>query len=614
MKGKAASGVRMVRARILEFLIIQLQGEKGEQSERSSVLEGTIVVSLDIQDSPQRVDLSHCAAIIAAKGDLCHKLPSDLTFKEIESLLPFCQSGVLPGSGCPHESLPTMPFQLSFQLYEKTEVLKEDSIALKQFIHRISLVHTTIKFHYCVKVNGKISAETYSPEGKVSTCLPDGTTLLSDGRHFIRSEFRAVIPSCDKIHLVTGERVNLFIPDELVERGFTGALSLIPATSLCPCQKSFPNQPAKIIAVSPTVYIFLYDPAGLPILFSAEEVSYSFFEDPSRLASWGKYAYQATLNSAAYCKTDTARPEIQFNLHTSHQQDSETQEQTLLLFLFLGYTDPFQDKPIFTFWNRQVVLSRLSAILFCSEQAVKRATQELVNDVLHQHYRLFQEQQKLACSLPIMASAISRIVSSSTDGDFRRKCLHSLQVADTQEFQETIRETFNKVILKQWKPSNACEIKKPLSRKCKTRPLTAKTPSSSDHQKTLCSCVSCPGLEQGEGTSKREGFWFDSSEFDEISTRKKRKPANRRIPTEEDSDDLNTSGEAKNKEPKGSLPTKPEATSTSSFSSSSKSGRDIFPHKSQGNDGITGAARSKNLCQEEDLWAQEVFNMAKWTS
>ncbi|XP_013907875.1 PREDICTED: uncharacterized protein C11orf80 homolog [Thamnophis sirtalis] len=125
------------------------------------MLEGTIAVSLDIQDSPQRVNQLHCAAIIAAKGDLCRKLLSDLTFKEIESLLPFCQVGVLHGSGCPHESLLTMPFQLSFQLCEKSEILKEDSITLKQFIHRISLVHTTIKFHYCVKINGNTSAETY---------------------------------------------------------------------------------------------------------------------------------------------------------------------------------------------------------------------------------------------------------------------------------------------------------------------------------------------------------------------------------------------------------------------------------------------------------------------
>ncbi|XP_029143093.1 type 2 DNA topoisomerase 6 subunit B-like [Protobothrops mucrosquamatus] len=406
------------RPAILEFLIIQLQGKKGKQLERSSMLEGTIVISLDIQDFPQRVNQSHCAAI------------------KVQGLLPFCQSGALHGRGCPHESLHTMPFQLSFQLREKSEVLKEDSATLKQFIHRTSLVHTTIKFHYCVKVNGNISAETY------------------------RSECKAVIPSCDNIHLVTGGRVSLFIPDELVDRGFTGALNLLPAASLCPCQKSFPNQPAKILAASPSIYIFLYDPAGLPILFSAEEISYSFFEDPSRLASWGKYAYQATLNPAASCKTDTARPEIQFNLQSSHRQDSDVQEQTLLLFLFFGYADPFQDKPTFSSWDRRVILSHLSPILFCNEQAVKKATQGLVNEVLDQHYRVFQEQQKLARSLPIMASAISRIVSSSTDSEFRRKCIHSLQVADTHEFQESIQETLNKVILNQRKPSHTCEIKR----------------------------------------------------------------------------------------------------------------------------------------------------------
>ncbi|XP_063172773.1 type 2 DNA topoisomerase 6 subunit B-like [Candoia aspera] len=474
MKGEAASGVRtsFLSFQILEFLIIQLQYEKGGQSERSSMLEGTLVISVDIEDSLQHVDQSHCATVISAKGDLCHKLLDDLIFREIEGLLPFCQSGVLSGRGCPHESLHTMPFQLSFQLYEKSEVLREDCVAMKQFIHRISLVHTTITFHYCVKINGNISAETYSTEGKVTTCLPDGTTLLTDGRHFMRSECRAEIPSCDKIHLVTGELVGLFIPDEAVESGFIGELSLLPAVSLCPCQKSFPNQPAKITAASPTIYIFLYDPAGLPILFSAEAASYSFFEDPSCLASWGKYAYQATLNSAACCKTgnvmrcnvfclsDAAKPEIQYNLCTSHKQDPDVQEQTLLLFLFLGYSDQFQDKPIYSFWDRRVLLPHLSPILSCSARAVKRAIQGVADEVLEQHYRAFQEQQKLARSLPIMATAISRIVSSSTEGKFRRKCLHSLQVADTREFQETITETFNKVILKQRKPSNACQIKK----------------------------------------------------------------------------------------------------------------------------------------------------------
>ncbi|KAM3824877.1 type 2 DNA topoisomerase 6 subunit B-like [Vipera latastei] len=563
MKGEAGSAVQM----ILEFLIVQLQGKKGEQLERSSMVEGTIVISLDIQDFPQRVNQSRCAAI------------------KIQGLLPFCQSGVLLGRGCPHESLHTMPFQLSFQLYEKSEVLQEDSITLKQFVQRTSLVHTTIKFHYCVNFNSNISAETY------------------------RSECKAVIPSCDNIHLVTGERVGLFTPDELVERGFTGALSLIPAASLCPCLKSFPNQPAKIFAASPTMYIFLYDPAGLPVLFSAEEISYSFFEDPSRLASWGKYAYQATLSSAASCETDTARPEIQFNLQSSHQQDSDLQQQRLLLFLFLGYADPFQDKPIFSFWDRRLILSHLSPILFCSEQAVRKAIQGLVNDVLDQHYRVFQDQLRLARSLPIMASAISRIVSSSTDRAFRRKCLHSLQVADTQEFQEAIGETLNQVILNQPKPSNACGIKRPLLRKFKTRPPN---PSSSLRQKTLCSYVSHTGLGPGEGTPAREGLGSDCSACDQISLTKKRKPANRRIPLEADSEDLDVfSGEAKNKEPKGSLPTRAETPSTnSSFPTFSKS-------ESQGKDGVTRAKGSRNLCQEEeeeDLWAQEVFNMAKWTS
>ncbi|XP_060105478.1 type 2 DNA topoisomerase 6 subunit B-like [Heteronotia binoei] len=170
--------------------------------------------------------------------------------KEIQSLLPklsLCKRQ--SGRGCPHESLHAMPFHLSFEFYEKSGVLKEDCLAMKQFIHRISLVHTMIKFHYCVKVNGLVSTETYSPERRDSTCLPDGTRLLIDGSHFVWPVSTETKRPCDKIHPISGEPVGLLIPSEAAERGFSGDVKIMPVVSLCPCQKQFPNQPVRIAAL-----------------------------------------------------------------------------------------------------------------------------------------------------------------------------------------------------------------------------------------------------------------------------------------------------------------------------------------------------------------------------
>ncbi|XP_066466475.1 type 2 DNA topoisomerase 6 subunit B-like [Tiliqua scincoides] len=437
---------------ILEYLIVRLQYGKEEQLEGFTALRGTLVVSVYIEELVQLVNQSHCTTVIAAKGDFCHELLSDQTRREMESLLPFCQRKTLSGRVCPHESLHAVPFQISFKLHEKSDVLREDCLAMKQFIHRLSLVHPMITFHYCVKAKGSIAAKTYSTEKRDSTCLPDGTKLLNDGSHFVRK----AVWSCDKIHPVTGDPVNLFIPDKVAERGFSGQLRLTPVASLCPCQKLFPNQPTRI----PAIYIFVYDPAGLPIVFPTKEASCSFFEDPSHLALWERYGYQATLNSDPYWEEGTAKPDARYRLHASHKHNPDAQEQTLLLFLFLGYSDPFQDQPGYSFWDQRMILANLYPILQCSEQAVKGAIHTVVNQILEQHSREAQEQEKLAHSLPIMVDAISSIVSSSTNSEFRGRCLQSLQVADTQELQVTVKETISKVALKRWRASSVCDIRK----------------------------------------------------------------------------------------------------------------------------------------------------------
>ncbi|CAI5797734.1 type 2 DNA topoisomerase 6 subunit B-like [Podarcis lilfordi] len=542
--------VALATRTILEYLFVRLQYAKEEQSKGFSTLERILVVSVDIEDSFQRVHHSHCTTTISAKGDFCYKLLSDQMCREMKDLLPLCQSKALSGRGCPHECIDIMPFQLSFELDEKSGAIEEDCLALKQFIHRISLTHTTVKFHYCVKVNGSISAETYNTERGAATCLPGGTRLLSEGNHFVRSAARDVPSSCDKIHPMT----------------------------------------------------------GLPVLFSTKEASCSFFKDPSCLIAWEKYGYQATLNSDPHWEEDTAKPDIRYKLHASHQQDSDAQEQTLLLFLFLSYSDQFNDKTVYNFWDRQVILSHLSPILLCSKQAVKGCIQGVVSRILEQHYKVSQEQQKLAQSLPIMADAISSIVSSSTDSEFRRKCLQSLQVTDTKKFQVTIKDTFNKVILKQWKCSSACDARRPLPKNNEAGVglLSADLPLPTIHQKLLGSNFSSAQLEQGG-----KGFLFVNSDCGGMSQK-----GSREIHVE-DSGDPHITGVAKSKEKNKSLLAESGTSSSSFFSYPTKIGCGALQDKSQVlsvGPSVKKIRSNENLWQDDYFWKQEVSNLAKWTS
>nr|XP_056709405.1 type 2 DNA topoisomerase 6 subunit B-like [Euleptes europaea] len=537
---------------ILEYLIVQLRNEKEELLEFSTH-KGTLVVSLDIEDSVQRVGQACCATVISAKGDFCRTLLIDQMKRVV---------GQQANGG-------RFPIAVEDLFYEKSGVLKEDSLAMKQFIHRISLVHTMIKFHYCVKVNGFISAETYSTERRGSTCLPDGTRLLIDGSHFVRPVCVETKRSCDKIHPVSGEPVGLLIPSEVAERDFSGDLRLVPVASLCPCQKQFPNQPVRIAALSSKIYIFLYDPAGLPVVLPTAEASRSFFEDPSHLAAWERYGYRAILNSDPHWEEDTARPDVRYELHTSHKQIPECEEQKLLLFLFLSYSDPFQDQPVYNVWDRRVILSHLYPILVFSEQAVKGTIQGVLNRVLEQHHKVAQEQEKLASSLSIMIEAISTIVSSSTDSEFRGRCLQHLQVADTQQFLATAKKIFSKVSLQRWRPSRTCDIRR---------------------------CL--PKIR---------------SNFKGMSQIKRRRPACKEL-SWEDIGNSNLSRKAAAKGKTAGLLTEPSTALSASFSHPANTRPNIFPNKSQGGTTSLSADRDENPCQNDDVWNQEVSNLSEWTS
>ncbi|XP_075795378.1 type 2 DNA topoisomerase 6 subunit B-like isoform X3 [Pelodiscus sinensis] len=601
---------------ILEYLIIRFKSEK-ERQMKGLALEGIMLVSINLSDSTYGVSQLQCITTIAAAGSFCSKIPNDQIWKEMDGMLaelsvPWTRP--LMEGGCSHELLDSASLQLTFKLHERPGVLMMDCLAVKQFIHKTSMVHPKIRFHYCVNMNGIMSAETYCGDKRESTCVLNGIKLLTDRRHYIRVVDSLVSCGsnflCDKIHPVLGRTVNLLIPHEVAETGFTGELEFIPAAALCPCLKLFPNQPAKIAAVS----IFFYDPTGLPISFYGKGKSSLFFSDPSNLAEWEKYNYSATLDSDPGQEEDQVSPDVRYKLHWdrgSQEDDPDTWEQTLLLFLFLHYSDQFQDKPSYDFWARRMIASHLDQILLCSQQAVKRGAQAVIDTVLEEHCKRRKNQQRLKLSLPVILGAISNVVSSSTNSQFRRECLQSLQVADTSELMAAIQTAFENVTQKRLMPSGTCNITKQVPEDANPAQLAAcdlptagQKPSQEEVSDSISSVDSEPAFLLGKAD-----LW------EEMSETKRRKTANM---------ENNASGAPEQEPPGGSQ----EGTDNlmTDFGSQlcsclwcPKDGADASMFLGERKEGYTAVSLSEgrsneNMWQSDQLWLQEISNLSEWTS
>ncbi|CAM4578519.1 unnamed protein product [Lepidochelys olivacea] len=610
---------------ILEYLIICLKSEE-ERQLKGLALEGIVLVSIDLSDSTRGTSQRRCTTTIAAAGNFCSRRLNEQIWKEMDGMLaelsvPWTRPWT--AGGCSHEPLDSTAFQLAFELHERPGVLMTDCLAVKQFMHKISMVHPKIRFHYCVNVNGAVSAETYCGEKRESTCVLNGIKLLTDQRHYIRVVDSLVSCGanflCDKIHPVLGRAISLLIPREVAETGFTGELEVTPAAALCPCLKLYPNQPAKIVAPHSGFflsqqYIFFYDPAGLPISFYAKGKSSVFFNDPSNLAEWEKYSYSTTLDSDPRQEEDRVNPDVRYKLHWeggSQVDDPDTWEQTLLLFLFLHYSDQFQDKPFYDFWARRMIASYMDQILLCSQQAVKRGVQVVIDAMLEEHCKRGKNQQRLKLSLPVILSAISSVVSSSTNSQFRRECLQSLQVSDTPELMAAIQTAFENVTRKRLMPSGTCSITKQVPEDANPAWLAAcdlPTAGQKLSQEEASDSISSLNSEPAS-LLDRADLWGEMSET------KRRKTATME----------NNAGGALEREPLGGLQERTDDLMTDFGSQlsfclwSPKEGADASMFLREREEGFTAvsecrARSSENLWQADHLWLQEISNLSEWTS
>nr|XP_035977362.1 type 2 DNA topoisomerase 6 subunit B-like isoform X12 [Halichoerus grypus] len=274
---------------ILKYLIIHWKCETAGTS-KGALLEGQLVISMEALNSKHQGNTLHCVTTIASAGSIYGGLVLKKFLKEIQSILPGFSAKLnwtSEEASYSQDISGVTPFQMIFEVDEKPRTLMTDSLVIKNFLHKIVMVHPKIKFNFTVKVNGVLSMEVFGTKNEPTLNLSNGIALVISCQHYVsRPKFGTAELLCSRIHPVLGHPVMLLIPDDMAGLGLLGELILTPAAALCPCPEVFSNQLSRISSVS----IFLYGPSGLPLILpSQEQPTTTVFKDTSYFIDWKKY-------------------------------------------------------------------------------------------------------------------------------------------------------------------------------------------------------------------------------------------------------------------------------------------------------------------------------------
>ncbi|XP_054553523.1 type 2 DNA topoisomerase 6 subunit B-like [Talpa occidentalis] len=433
---------------ILKYLIIHWKCETAGVP-KGALVEGQLVISIEALNSKHRTNTLHCVTTIASTGSIYDGLILKKFLKEIQSMLHGFSAKLnwtSEEASYFQDTSRVSNVQMICEVDEKPRTLMTDSLVIKNFLHKISIVQPKIKFNFSVKMNGISSIEMFGVQNEPTLSLWNGIALVVNSQHYVsRAKFGTTELLCGRIHPVLGYPVPLFIPDGVPGLGLLGELTLTPAAALCPCLELFSSQQNRISSVS----IFLYGPSGLPLVLpTQEQPATAVFKDTSYFINWKKHHLCMVPNLDLNLDRDFVLPDVSYQVEHSEEDQSQNmdpQGQTLLLFLFVDFHSEFQVQHTELWGVHSWLAAHLSAVLVESHSAVQASLQGAVDQALEQHQQAAQICQKLQASLSVAVNSIMSIVTSSTSSSFRKTCLQALQAADTQDFGTKLHEAFHEV-------------------------------------------------------------------------------------------------------------------------------------------------------------------------
>ncbi|XP_064293541.1 type 2 DNA topoisomerase 6 subunit B-like [Phalacrocorax carbo] len=137
---------------VLEQLLVALRPPESGDPRR-----GSLLVALVAEGEAGR---PRCTVTVAAAGELSRDVGAEVLRGAARGVLELPGVPVAP-SPCCGRILRRARLRAAFQLSPPPGTLTPDCVALRRFLHRTSLVHPEVEFHFCVSINGAVTSHSY---------------------------------------------------------------------------------------------------------------------------------------------------------------------------------------------------------------------------------------------------------------------------------------------------------------------------------------------------------------------------------------------------------------------------------------------------------------------
>ncbi|KAI2656958.1 Zinc transporter 9 [Labeo rohita] len=382
--------------------------------------------------------LSQSPAIltVSAAGAWCKKMSKSALKEAVDRL-----SLEVPTCECVHQeelqrftdNLGSLFFTYSFHVGRATsQSVEAQQSKIEKFLHRLSLVHAQVR---------PLHGETGS---KVSVM---DHSITMDTAAYGQSPFSGwCFPSCQQMHPVLGDTLSCVLPTDTIEAGLCGEMSMVTMATLAPCMDQYANWPTRLSCIRISFVI----PCGMPLM---QQTQTSFLQSLAASPSWADLGLSRVSCMETQNIQGSLCSDVEFSVETDYRQEtrcsavqqnlesewSHAVEQTLTVFIFTQYTDPFSSQ-ISDFISSEEVFERhLDAVLW---------------------YNGDQTRRRLDSAIPIVLSSMNSIIASSSSGEFRSVCFDTMRVKSTSELLASLQQSLQSIVDGRFASRRMCSNKK----------------------------------------------------------------------------------------------------------------------------------------------------------
>ncbi|XP_051715579.1 DUF4554 domain-containing protein isoform X1 [Ctenopharyngodon idella] len=427
---------------VLRCLLTLVHRECGE-CKRSG---GLMVVTRALCESPAILTVS-------AAGAWCSKFSKSALKEAMERL-----SSQVPPCECVHQeelqrftdNFGSLFFTYSF--HATSQSVEEEQAKIQTFLHRLSLVHVQVEIIFEIRTDSTTHKQIYSGETRSKVSVMDHSISMDIAAYGQNPFSVRCFPSCPQMHPVLGDTLSCVLPTDIIEAGLCGEMSMVTMATLAPCMDQYSNWPIHLSCIR----MLVYSPCGMPLM---QQTQMSFLQSLASSLSWADLGFSKVCCMEAQNIQGCLCSDVEFSVETDYSQEtgcSNAVEQTLTVFIFTQYTDPFRSQIPDFISSEELFERHLDAVFWYNGDQVRATLQSTMIKTLKGFQQRHAARQKLDSAISIVLSSVNSIIASSSSGEFRRACFDSMRVKSSCELHVSLQQSLQSVVDGRFAPKRTC--------------------------------------------------------------------------------------------------------------------------------------------------------------